>query len=186
MNSRKVQGIFDDLNPRTRLQWAYPDTGRRDPERNTGEFLAAMPEWRRHALLSFTINLQGGNPKGYAPDQPCHNSALTETGILRPDYMARLERILDRADDLGMAVILSLFYFGQDERLEDEAAVLDILDNAVGWVFDRDYRNVFIEVNNECNIRYDHPIFQPGRVYELIERVKSHRRQGRRLLVSTS
>ena len=62
MNSRMVQGIFDDRNPETRSRWAYPDTGQWDPERNTREFLAAMPEWRRHGLLAFTINLQGGSP----------------------------------------------------------------------------------------------------------------------------
>ena len=103
--------------------WAYPDTGKWDAERNTREFLAAMPEWRRHGLLAFTLNLQGGSPQGYSKDQPWHNSAFTADGALRPDYMDRLERILDRADELGMVVILGLFYFGQDERLKDEAAV---------------------------------------------------------------
>src|SRR5262249_54483896 len=67
-NSRMVQGIFDDLNPDTRKQWTYPDTNRWDAERNTREFLAAMPEWRRHGLLAFTLNLQGGNPRGYRKD----------------------------------------------------------------------------------------------------------------------
>ena len=122
-NSRMVQGIFDDLNPETVGRWAYPDTGRWDPERNTREFLAAMPEWRRHGLLGFTINLQGGSPQGYSREQPWHNSAITPEGTLRPDYMARLEQILDRADELGMVVILGIFYFGQDQRLRDEAAV---------------------------------------------------------------
>ena len=28
MNSRMVQGAFDDLNPETRFRWAYPDTSR--------------------------------------------------------------------------------------------------------------------------------------------------------------
>src|SRR5262249_34840866 len=126
-NARLVQGIFDDLNPQTRTQWAYPDTGRWDPERNTREFVAAMPEWRRHGLLAFTLNLQGGSPQGYSKEQPWHNSALTQTGELRPDYMQRLERILNKADDLGMGVILGVFYFGQDGRLEDEAAVVKAL-----------------------------------------------------------
>src|SRR5918994_1297391 len=96
MNSRMVQGIFDDLNPETRSRWIYPDTNRWDAERNTREFIAAMPEWRRHGLLSFTINLQGGSPQGYSQDQPWHNSAFNTDGTLRSDYLARLERILDR------------------------------------------------------------------------------------------
>jgi|GEM_PF-173629 len=185
-NSRMVQGIFDDLNPETRDRWAYPDTKKWDPERNTREFIAAMPAWREHGLLAFTINLQGGSPQGYSQEQPWHNPAIAADGSLRPEPMKRLERILDRADELGMAVILGLFYFGQDERLENEAAVTRAVDNAVNWVLDRGYRHVLIEVNNECNIRYDHAILQPERVHELIERVKSHKRDGRRLLVSTS
>jgi hypothetical protein len=186
INSRMVQGIFDDLNPETRSKWAYPDTGKWDPERNTREFLAAMPEWRRHGLLAFTLNLQGGSPQGYSSEQPWHNSAIAEDGSLRPDYMARLERILDRADELGMVVILGVFYFGQDQRLKDEAAVLRALDGAVDWILDRGYRNVLLEVNNECDVRYDHAVLRPERVHELIERVRSRVRDGRRLLASTS
>ena len=105
MNIRAVQGIFDDRNPETRSRWNYPDTGKWDPERNTREFIAAMPEWRRHGLLGFTINLQGGSPEGYSKAQPWHNSAIEADGSLRPDYMGRLERILNRADELGMAPI---------------------------------------------------------------------------------
>jgi len=40
-------------------------------------------------------------------------------------------------------------------------------------VLDRGYRNVLIEINNECNISYDHEILKPLRVHELIERVKT-------------
>jgi len=187
LNSRMVQGIFDDLNPETRARWAYPDTGRWDPERNTREFLAAMPDWRRHGLLAFTVNLQGGSPQGYSKGrQPWHNSAITPKGDLRPEFMGRLGRILDRADELGLVVVLGVFYFGQDERLEDEAAVVRAVDGAADWVLDRGSRNVLIEVNNECDVQYDHAILKPDRVYELIERVKSRRRGDRRLLVGTS
>lgn len=186
LNSRMVQGIFDDLNPATRSTWAYPDTGRWDAERNTREFLAAMPEWRRHGLLGFTINLQGGSPEGYSANQPWHNSAIEADGSLREDYMGRLERILDRADELGMVAILGIFYFGQDQRLADEAAVVRAVDNAVDWVLERGYVNVLIEVNNECDVRYDHAVLKPDRVHELIERVKGRTRDGRRLLAGTS
>ncbi|HUE73867.1 MAG TPA: hypothetical protein VMP01_23505 [Pirellulaceae bacterium] len=186
LNSRMVQGIFDDLNPETVQKWAYPDTGKWDAKRNTREFIAAMPSWREHGLLAFTINLQGGSPQGYSRDQPWHNSAISPEGELLPEYMARLKRIIDKADELGMVVILGVFYFGQDQRLADEETVKRALDNAVDWVFDRGYKNVLIEVNNECNVRYDHAILQPQRVHELIERVKERKRDGRRLLVGTS
>jgi len=186
LNARVVQGIFDDLNRATRARWAYRDTRRWDAERNTREFIAAMPEWRRHGLLAFTINLQGGNPEGYGQAQPWENSALAADGRLRRAYMARLKRILDRANQLGMVAIVGYFYFGQDRRLRDEAAVRAAVLNVTRWLLDRDYRNVLVEVNNECNVRYHHDILKPPRVHEMIELVKSTTRNGRRLLAGTS
>lgn len=187
LNTRMVQATFDDLNPETREYWAYPDTGKWDPERNNREFLAMLPTYRDHGVLAFTINLQGGSPRGYSIEtQPWNNSAITSEGDLRPDYMQRFERVIDRADELGMVVILGIFYFGQDRRMKDEAAICRAVDHTIDWIFDHDYRNVIIEVNNECNVRYTHPILKPERVHELIERVKAHTRDGRRLLVSTS
>ena len=79
MNSRMVQGIFDDLNPETRSQWDYPD-GPFDAERNVREFLAAMPEWRRKGLLSLTINLQGGTPRATRASSRGTTRRLSPTG----------------------------------------------------------------------------------------------------------
>jgi len=171
LNSRMVQGTYDDLNPKTVGRWAYPDTKTWDPDRNTREFVDAMPEWRRHGLLGITLNLQGGSPEGYSKDQPWHNSAITAAGGLDAAYLARFAKILDRADELGMVVILGIYYFGQDERLLDEAAVLRGCDAAVDWILRHGWRNVIVEVNNECNVRYDHAILKPERVHELIARV---------------
>ncbi len=186
LNSRMVQGIFDDRNPETIHLWKYPDTDKWDAERNTREFLSAMPAWRAHGLLAFTINLQGGSPEGYSKSQPWHNSGIEADGSLNPDYLSRLKRIIDFADELGMVVILGYFYFGQDHRLKDEDAVKRATDNATGWLFDNGYTNVIVEVNNECNVRYSHEILQPERVHELIERVKSISQDGRRYLAGTS
>ena len=191
MNSRMVQGIFDDMNPVTRSWWDYPD-GAWDPDRNTDEFLAAMLSWRQAGLIGFTINLQGGSPQGYSKEQPWHNSAFTGEGELYPAYMARLAKILDRADELGMVPIVGYFYFGQDERLVDEAAVIRATENATDWLLGQGYANVLIEVANEVNVRkYEHPILQEHRCHELIDLVKE-RSVGRvnspagRLLASTS
>ncbi|MFB0504711.1 MAG: hypothetical protein ACETWE_12830, partial [Candidatus Bathyarchaeia archaeon] len=102
MNSRMVQGVFDDENPETRANWRYPDTGTWDPERNTDEFVKAMGNWRDNGLLAFTVNLQGGNPRGYGRDQPWHNSTFKPDGSMKPAYLRRMGRILDEADRSGM------------------------------------------------------------------------------------
>ena len=185
-NARLVQGIFDDLNPETRGLWKYPDTGEWDPERNTIEFVSAMPEWRRYGMMAFTLNIQGGSPIGYGAGDWLNPGYLPD-GSLRADYMARLEKILNKADELGMVVILGLFYFGQDQHLADEAAVRNAVMNVIHWLLDRGYRNVLIEVNNECNGgSYDHAILTADRVHELIELVRSIEKNGFRFLVSTS
>ena len=186
-NSRMVQGIFDDLNPETVNRWAYPDTEIWDPERNTREFVAAMEDWHNHGLLAFTINLQGGSPEGYSKHQPWINNSFTETGELRPEYMKRLDKILKKSDELGMVTILGLFYFGQDENLNDEAAVKNAVFNAVNWVLEKDYENVIIEIANESDNRaYQQEIIQKPRIPELINLAKSVNKDGRRLLIGTS
>jgi hypothetical protein len=187
LNSRMVQGIFDDLNPETAVRWAYPDTKKWDAERNVREFLAAMPVWKRHGLLAFTINLQGGSPEGYSKAQPWETGAIAPDGSLRPAFMGRLERILNRADELGMVAIVGYYYFGQDQRVKDEAAVKRSVGNATQWLLDKGYTNVLVEIDNECNVKaYDHPILMPERVHELIDMAKGMTKDGRRLLVGTS
>jgi len=187
MNVRAVQGIFDDANPATRSRWAYPDTHQWDPERNTREFVAALPEWRKNGLLSFTLNLQGGSPEGYSTAQPWDNTAFDSQGNLKPGYMTRLAAILDRANELGMAPILGCFYFGQDQRVRDEPSVRRGVVNAAQWLLARDHRNVLLEIANECDVnQYDHDILKPPRIHELIELAKAQSHDGRRLLVGTS
>src|SRR5580765_2550173 len=187
MNVRAVQAIFDDLNPETRSKWAYPDTKKWDPERNVSEFVAALPEWREHGVQAFTVNLQGGSPEGYSKAQPWENTAIDPNGNLRPAYMSRLARVLERADELGMVAIVGYFYFGQDQRVKDEAAVRRAVTNTTNWLLDGGYRNVLVEVDNECDVKaYDHEILKPARVHELIELVKGMHRSGRRMLVGNS
>jgi hypothetical protein len=188
MNSRMVQGIFDNLSVASADTFAYPDTKKWDATRNTNEFVAAMPLWKSYGLNAFTLNMQGGSPYGYG-NFDFLNPGFNADGSLHPGYMQRLDKILGKADELGMVVILGLFYFGQDQRLKDEAAVIDATRNITHWLFDKGYRNVIIEINNETLgviKQYDHEILLYPRVHELIDLVKSISRNGYRYLVSTS
>jgi hypothetical protein len=146
-----------------------------------------MPVWKEHGLLAFTINLQGGSPEGYSKAQPWETGAIAPDGSLRPAFMGRLERILNRADELGMVAIVGYYYFGQDQRVKDEAAVKRSVVNATQWLLDKGYTNVLAEIDNECNVKaFDHPILMPERVHELIDMSKGMTKDGRRLLVGTS
>ena len=182
-NSRMVQGTFDDLNPETVSKWNYPD-GKWDANRNTDEFIAAMPEWKKHGLLAMTLNFQGGSPEGYSRNQPWENNAFEPNGTLRPAFANRMERIIVEADKLGMVVILGIFYFGQDERLKDEKAVIAAVANSTDWLLKKGFTNVIIEVANESNNKsYQHSIISNERIHELILLVK---KKAPELLVATS
>ena len=191
-NSRMVQGIFDDRNAETRGRWNYPD-GPWDPERNTREFIDAMPLWKAKGLLAFTVNLQGGSPEGYSRSQPWVNSSFEANGALRSDYMSRLERILDRADELSLVAIVGFFYQAQERRMDDAQSVMRAADAAADWLVDKGYTHVLVEVANEAdNAGFKYDVVKPtGGAVPLIERLKERskgkvRSPAGRLLVSTS
>ena len=145
-----------------------------------------MPLWKSYGLNCFTLNMQGGSPVGYR-GMPYTNPGFHKDGSLMEAYMNRLDKVLKKADELEMVVILGLFYFRQDEYLEDEAAIKNATNNLIVWLFEKEYRNVLIEICNETNAKiYDHDILQTERVHELIALVKNKHKNGYRYLVSTS
>ena len=189
--SRMVNCIINDQNPETRGMWAWRD-GPWDPERNTSEFIAALPLYRSHGLTSIAFNVQGGSPMGYGWNQPWHTSGYTPDGRLLPDYKSRLLRVLDAVDANGMVAVLGYFYVSATPALADEAAFLRATDEITDLVCDGGYTNVLIEVANEADIsRWTAETIKPARSHELVARVQS-RSKGRvktpagRLLVSTS
>ena len=205
LNSRMVNGVYDDLDgspPSEMTPW--------DAREHTEAFIAQMPSWREQGLTAFSINVQGGsnrcagllgdgqsatvknNPYGASGTRAFEDwYANRDTGYAR--YLSRLGSTIRAADDLGMVVILGLFYFGQDELLSNEAAVQAAVQATTDWVVDNKWTNVIIEINNEADLHYNHAILRPDRVHELMGLVKtrsagaagSHLPHGR-LLVSTS
>ena len=189
--SRMVNCIINDQNPETRGMWAWRD-GPWDPERNTSEFIAALPLYRSRGLTSIAFNVQGGSPMGYGWNQPWHTSGYTPDGRLLPDYRLRLLRVLDAADANGMVAVLGFFYVSATPALADEAAFIRAADEITDLVCDGGYTNVLIEVANEADIsRWTAETIKPARSHELVARVQT-RSKGRvktpagRLLVSTS
>jgi hypothetical protein len=185
-NARMVQAIFDDENPETSKLWKYPDTQTWNPDRNTNEFVMAIEKWKSFGLNAFTLNMQGGSPTGYG-NKNWINSAYDSNGNIKQAYWDRLDKVLKKTDELQMVVILGLFYFGQDQILKDEKAVFNAVDNTINKLHANHYKNVIIEIANECDLPYyDHDIIKPTRVHELINRVKKNEKNGFRYLVSTS
>jgi hypothetical protein len=183
LNHRVINGIFDDLTPGHDYfgegvdEWAYPDTGIWDPERNTDSFVKAMPAWRDHGVIAFTVGLQGGNPFWISPPpeevhiEDLDAGAFEPDGVLRPAFMARLKRILDRARELDMVPIVNYFYQHQVRRIR-EVALPAAVDNATNWLLDNGYDGLIVDLANECTDRSYYPALQPGGIHELIHRVR--------------
>lgn len=176
-NIRAVQATFDDANPATRPHWAYPDTNEWDPDRNTAEFCAALSEWSRHGILAFTVNLQGGGPL-YVPGiyRSYDNNGFTPEGHLKPEYAARLERVLARADELGMVVIVGMFYWMMLLRMRDEAAIWRAAHETCEFLMGTGRRNLLVELANEIDVVIDHTpytLFAPDRQPEMIAALRN-------------
>ena len=146
MNLRAVNSTFED---RGKPDFNVPE--------NTGRFLKALPDYAAHGIKAFTLNLQGGMP-GY---EGAINSAFHPDGSLRPDYLKRIERVIDACDRQGCVVILGCFYQRQDQILEDEAAVRRGVVNAATWIQSRGFTNVLLEISNEFDHGgFDHAILK--------------------------
>ena len=171
-NSRMVQAIFDDENPKPIANWQYPDTKKWDPERNTDEFCRALPLYKAHGLLGVTVGLQGGGPI-YRPEIYEHyiNSAFEQNGSLKPAYFERLRRILATADDLGMIVIVNYFYWQQNRNFINIEAVKRATRLATKWLLESGFRNLLLDINNE--VQTGKGIFQSEGIHELVEIIQN-------------
>ena len=192
LNHRVVNGIFEDL------AGVYDAGGGWDAEANTEHFVEAMSTWREQGVIAFTIGLQGGNPFPTSPPpagcstEELDCGAFEADGSLRPAFMARLKRILDRAKALDMVPIINYFYQGGNRRIREEALGAAV-DNATAWLLENGYDGLIIDLANECDARRYWPALQPLRIHELIYRLKddvilfnNRRAQERAIYVSAS
>jgi len=168
MNARFIQGIFDDSEEPGRFN-RFGQTF--DPERNTDDLIAALPEWYAHGLRAFTVGLQGGGPCYTLFNEKLNNNPFGTDGTsLDPAYADRLDRLIRAADEIGMVVIVSYFYFFQAERLSNGRAVLEATRTASRFLKEGGYTNVIIEIANEHDLTKKHSLLEhPEGIVALME-----------------
>jgi len=147
MNARFIQGVFDDTVDPLR----FHRFGRCfDANTNTEALIAALPQWYRCGLRAFTVGFQGGGPCfTITNDQICNNPFSPDGLQIAPDYLARMAKLLNAADELGMVVIVSILYGGQSRHFNDAQAVINAIRTASAWLRQGGWQNVIIEVVNE-------------------------------------
>jgi hypothetical protein len=158
MNLRLAQALFFD-------EWMREQVF--DPVRNTNSVIQALDFYRNHGILMIGVSLQGaqaGYDKAingidrqgayrFGPLKGSYVSAFLPDGSLKIEWLARLERLLRAADQRGMIVNLTYFFYGQDEQFQNTAAIHTAATNITDWLIAHNIRNVIVDVANE----YDQP-----------------------------
>lgn len=166
MNARFIQGVFDDATGRER----YNRFGKTfEPEANTDELIEALPEWYDYGLRGFTVGLQGGGPCFTTDNRTIENNPYKENGtVIDEAYLNRLERLILAADEIGMIVIVSLFYPGQagqfttgDEKamgFDSGEEIENAIKTACDFLTSRGFTNIILEICNEHDLVKKNPL----------------------------
>ncbi len=170
MNARMIQGVFEDKAAPERFQ-RYGKSF--SPDMNTAELASSLPQWYARGLRAITVGFQGGGPCFTIDNATIENNPYGSDGLsMDPGYLSRMEQLIRAADEIGMVVIVSLFYGAQTRFLRDDIAVLQAVKSAANWLRDQEFSNVILEIANEHDIlEYRrHPIlYSPEGVVTLLE-----------------
>jgi hypothetical protein len=116
-------------------------------DQTTNELIGHLPVYRASGVNTVSVFFMGsrfGDIKGYRPD-----------ATLDPVCAARMGRIIEATDGLGMVVIVGCLYWSDSRAKEDLVGKWNQQDanraiaNTVRWLSEHDYRNVFVDVDNE-------------------------------------
>ncbi len=103
-----------------------------------------LDEYKSYGVNTISIYFMGsrfGDVKGYNKD-----------GSLNPVYSKRMAKIIKAADDRGMVVLVGCLYWGTSTAKYTDWTQADansVVYNTVQWLSDNDFRNVFVDPDNE-------------------------------------
>jgi hypothetical protein len=160
-----------------------------DAEFNTDSVIHALDFYKSHGILMINVSLQGAQA-GYdkavngidrenafrlGPGRGMYVSAFRPDGSLKPDWLARLDRLLHAANERGMFVNLMYFYHGQDAQFRSTAAIHQAAANITDWLVAHDFRNVIVDVANEYDLpgpQWEFKGYIPQNIMPLIDDVR--------------
>jgi len=112
----------------------------------TDDLIANLDVYQSYGLNTVSVFFMGsrfGDVKGYRPD-----------ASLDPIYTERMGRIIEAADQREMIVLIGCLYWSTSNAKEDlgdwtQEDANRAVANTIQWLADNDYRNVFVDVDNE-------------------------------------
>ena len=119
-------------------------------DEKTRQLINNLDRFASYGVNTISVFFQGsrfGDIKGYRED-----------GSLDLAYARRMARIIEAADARGMVILVGCLYYGGSRarweswgQVEAERAVA----HTIRWLKENDYRNVFVDVNNEHMAKFD-------------------------------
>jgi len=113
-------------------------------DESAAELIANLDTFASFGINTVSVFFMGsrfGDVKGYNRD-----------GSLNPVYTARMGRIIEAADERGMVVLVGCLYWGNSKAKWEQWTQTDAnaaVANTVRWLREHNYRNVFVDVDNE-------------------------------------
>jgi hypothetical protein len=114
--------------------------------RTTEELIDGLNTFKSYGVNTVSVYFMGsrfGDVKGYQPD-----------ASLNPAYAKRMARIIEAADERGMVVLVGCLYWSTSRAKEDlshwtQTEANQAVANTVKWLKKHNYRNVFVDPDNE-------------------------------------
>jgi hypothetical protein len=139
-----VQGTQTLLNGQASLVKGLRCSNALISDAATDELITNLGVFAQYGVNTVSVYFMGnrfGDVVGYRKD-----------ATLDPVYAARMARIIEAADARAMVILVGCLYWG-DSRAKWEGWTQAAADAAVGntvrWLAEHDYRNVFVDVDNE-------------------------------------
>jgi hypothetical protein len=115
-------------------------------DEKTDELIANLDIYKSYGVNTVSVFFMGsrfGDIKGYRPD-----------ATLEPEIAERMGKIIEAADRRGMIVLVGCLYWSTSRAKEDlkhwgQEEANRAVANTVRWLVEHDYRNVFVDPDNE-------------------------------------
>ena len=119
-------------------------------DEKTDELIGSLDTFAQYGVNTISVFFQGsrfGDVRGYRED-----------ASLDPVYAARMSRIIEAAGERAMVVLVGCLYHGDSKgwwRSWKQADAELAIANTIHWLKEHNYRNVFVDVNNEHMAEFD-------------------------------
>lgn len=171
----KLTGVYSDV-------CAFFDGKAADIEKNREAFIKNLGKWQAAGVNLVTLGLQGPSPfreyykKAREQDKSKNisfeSSAFRYDGNLDFGYLENAERIIKAADGAGLLVLINMFSASSEDIFEDELAVINGAFNALGWLLQKNFPNVMVNITDVSHTFYKSSVLCGGGAVKILKSLK--------------